>query len=79
MGRLVKMEFPYHNLIVCPGSGPYVRYDTSGRTFGLETVRPLRVFQGEPHFLSTVHLFFDSRAIKDFLKPPNSKYNLHAT
>jgi hypothetical protein len=39
MGRLAKMEFLYHTLIVCLGSKPYVHCDTSGRTFGLETVR----------------------------------------
>jgi hypothetical protein len=60
MGWLVKMEFSYHTLIVRSGSGPYVHYDTLGRMSSLEIVHPLRGFQGEPYFLSTIRLFSDS-------------------
>jgi hypothetical protein len=37
-------KVPCHTLAVRLGSGPYVHYDTSGRTSDLETVRPLRGF-----------------------------------
>ena len=60
MGRLVKMAFPYHTLIVRLGSKPYVHCDTLGCTFGLKIVRPLKGFQGELYFFSTVRLFSDS-------------------
>ena len=60
MGQLVKMEFPCQTLTVRSGSELFVRCDTLGRTSDLEIVRLLQDFQGEPHFLSTVHLFFDS-------------------
>jgi hypothetical protein len=46
-------KVPYHTLGIRPGSGPYVCYDTSSRTSGVETVRLLWCFQEEPHFLNS--------------------------
>ena len=45
MRRLVKIKFHVTLWIVRLGLGPYVCYDTSDRTSGLETVLPLRGFQ----------------------------------
>jgi hypothetical protein len=48
---------------VCPVMRSYVRFD---------------IFQGEPHFLSTVCLFSDFKANKDSLRPLNIDRNLYA-
>jgi hypothetical protein len=65
MGRLVKIGFPFHTLTVRPGSGPYVHHVMMGCTsdttpYVCYVGSPYVGSQGEPHFLSTVHLFSNS-------------------
>jgi hypothetical protein len=60
MGRLVKIGFPCHTVIVCPGSGAYVRRVTTSHTSGSTPYVLCMGSLGEPHFLYIVRLFFDS-------------------
>jgi hypothetical protein len=60
MGRLVKIGFTCHTLAVRPAQG---RTSAESRWAVRLVTRPYvrsKVFQGEPHFLSTVRLFSDS-------------------
>jgi hypothetical protein len=60
MGQLVKIGFPCHALTVYSGSGLYIhRVTTAVHLVTIPYVR-FEGFQGEPHFLSTVHLFSNS-------------------
>jgi hypothetical protein len=60
MGQLVKIRFPCHTLAVRPARG---RTSTVSRRSISPVIRlyiRFDVFQGEPHFLSSVRLFSDS-------------------
>jgi hypothetical protein len=69
MRRLVKMKYPITLWTIRPGSRSYVRCDKLDHKSGLETIHPLRGFQGEPHFSPLVLLFSKSTpdTIKGFL------------
>jgi hypothetical protein len=54
-----KNKVPCHTLVVRPGSGPFVRCDTSSRTSKLETTHPLRGFR-ENLIFSTRHLILQT-------------------
>jgi hypothetical protein len=60
MRWLVKIGFPYHILTVRPGLGPYVRRVTTSHTSSKIPYIRYVGSQREPHFLSTIRLFFDS-------------------
>ena len=60
MGQLVIIKFFVTLWTIRLGSRLYVHCDTSDPTSDLETVQPLRSFQGEPHFSPLVLLFFKS-------------------
>ena len=74
MEQLVKIKSLITLWTVRLSSGLYVLCNTSDRTSGLETVRPLRGIQGEPHFSPFVLLFFKStpKTNKWLLRPPKS-------
>jgi hypothetical protein len=75
MKRLVKIKFSVTFWTVRPSLDLYVCCDTSDSMFGLETICPLRGFQGEPRFSQLVLLFSKStsKTIKGFLRSPRSK------
>jgi hypothetical protein len=60
MGRLVKIGFPCRTLTVRPGLGLYVHRVTTSHVSGKIPYIRYVGSRGEPHFLSIVHLFFDS-------------------
>jgi hypothetical protein len=57
---LVKIGFSCHTVTISPSSGAYVRRATTSCMSGTTTYVRYVGYWGEPHFLFTVCLFFDS-------------------